>query len=244
MPPPAQVLLVGFAGFSLAYWAQGRGFAYHAYPARALAFTGFAYAAALAVSAVAKLDIPVARWVRLAMSFCLLAVSLNFTRLWTDPVITWLARFNMETGDRGSMRSELIARINAVVPRGGFVYAFSSHPFPAFPTLSYTEAEYGSPLVAQFAIPALLASKRSHDPARLAAIEAVVRSQREQVLADFTRHAPVMVLIETSVERLAMRGRNFDDVAFYSADPRFAAIWSHYVEAEPVNTVRVFMRRD
>ena len=109
--------------------------------------------------------------------------------------------------------------------------------------MSYTSAEWGSPMVGQFALPALLVRDRVGDPARLAALDRAIQAQRDQVLADFTRCPPGLVLIETSPDRLGMRGRNFDDIAFYSADPRFAAIWQQYTEEEPQGSLRVFRRR-
>jgi hypothetical protein len=239
----ALTLTAAFAGFSLSYWAQNKGFAYHAFPALAVAVTLFVYSIPIAARALVRVAWPIRNWVRISMAACPVVVALNLLRLWSTPVDTWLARYDMRTGDIGMFRSELIARINASVPRGEFVYAFSSHPFPAFPTMSYTAAEWGSPLVGQFAIPAFLARDRVKDPARLAALDLAVQAQREQVVADFAQHAPSMVLIETREDRLGMRGRHFDDIAFYSSDPRFAAIWRQYVEADSIGTLRVFVRR-
>lgn len=242
-PPPARALTAAFAGFSLAYWAQGKGFSYHAYPALAFAFTMFAYAIPQAARVLRDLKLPVASWIKIGMAACVVAFAMHCTRVWSKPVVAWYDKYEAGSGEVGAFRTDLIARINAAVPRGGYVYAFSSHPFPAFPTISYTDAEWGSPLAGQFAVPALLARKRLDDPAQLAALDAAVNAQREQVLADFQRHAPALVLIETRYDRLGMRGRRFDDVAFYSQDPRFAAIWRHYAEVEPIGTLRVFVRR-
>ena len=242
-PAPARALTAAFAGFSLGYWAQGKGFSYHAYPTLACAFTFFAYAIALAARTVRHMNLRLHDGVKLGLAVCVVAIGLHFTRVWSKPVDKWLMQYNVAYGEIGVFRSELIARVNASVPRGGYVYAFSSHPFPAFPTISYTAAEFGSPLGAQFALPAMLARKRVSDPARLAALDAAVQWTREQVLADFIRHQPAMVLIETREDRLGMRGRDFDDIAFYAAEPRFAAIWSHYVEVRGIGTLRVFMRR-
>jgi hypothetical protein len=242
-PAPARALTAAFLGFSFSYWAQGRGFSYHAYPALATAFTLFAYAAVPAAGAIRALNLPVRPLIKVGLAACVGLFALHCTRVWSKPVVGWYDKYEAQAGEVGALRTELIERINATVPRGGYVYAFSSHPFPAFPTMSYTAAEWGSPLAGQFALPAMLARKRVSDPARLAAIDAAVQSQREQVLKDFVLHEPAMVLIETRPDRLGMRGRNFDDVAFYNADPRFAAIWRHYVEAKPVGSLRVFMRR-
>lgn len=241
-PPAALALTAAFAGFSFSHWAQHKGFAYHAYPALAVAVTLSAYATALAARALLQVKWPVSQWVKVAMAACPVVVAMNGVRLWSEPVSDWAAIYDMRSGRIGSFRSEVIDRVNAAVPRGGCVYAFSSHPFPAFPTMSYTVAEWGSPMVGQFVLPALLARDRVGDPARLAALDRAVQAQREQVLADFTRCPPDLVLIETGPERLGMHGRTFDDLAFYNADPRFAALWQRYTEADPLGSLRVFRR--
>lgn len=51
-----------------------------------------------------------------------------------------------------------------------------------------------------------------------------------------------MVLVETRRDRLAMRGRHFDDIAFYSSDPRFADLWRHYHETRREGSIRIFLR--
>jgi hypothetical protein len=239
----ARVLTVAFAGFSLSNWAQNKGFAYHAYPALAVAVTLFFYSVPVAARALLRVKWPIGNWLRVSTAVCLIVVALNLVRLWSDPVHVWIARFDMRTGEIGVFRSQLIARINASVPRGEYVYAFSSHPFPAFPTMSYTAAEWGSPMVGQFAIPAFLARDRVKDPKRLAALDRAVQAQREQVIADFSRHPPSLVLVETQPYRLGMEGRKFDDIEFYSSDPRFAALWRQYVETPSIGTLRIFVRR-
>jgi hypothetical protein len=40
-----------------------------------------------------------------------------------------------------------------------------------------------------------------------------------------------------------MNGRQFDDIAFYLADPRFRRIWQDYEEYPPMGPLRVFIRR-
>ena len=243
-PPHAVVLATAFAGFSFSHWAQRKGFAYHAYPALACAVTLLGYAVVLGTRALSSVRWPIAGWVKVAMATCAVCVGLNFARIWYLHVTDWARLYDMDQGDIGSFRSHLIARINATVPPGGRVYAFSSHPFPAFPTMSYTAAEWGSPMVGQFAMPALMMRDEVHDPELQVEIDRAVQAQREQVVQDFERSAPAMVLVTTGPDRLGMHGRDFDDLAFYTAEPRFAAIWQQYAEANSFGPLRVFVRRD
>ena len=40
-----------------------------------------------------------------------------------------------------------------------------------------------------------------------------------------------------------MNGRQFDDLAFYMEDPRFAPIWSQFEELPPLGPFGVFVLR-
>jgi hypothetical protein len=242
-PAPAMALFAAFAGFSFSHWAQRKGFAYHAYPAMACAVTLLAFATLQAARALSCVRWPIGGWLKVAMAACAVIVGLNLGRLWYRPVSDWARVYDMDGELVGGYRSRLIARINATVPRDERVYAFSTHPFPAFPTMSYTAAEWGSPMAAQFAIPALLMLDQVKDPEARAAVERAVQAQRDQVVQDFERHPPTMVLVTTGPGRLGMHDRDFDDLAFYTAETRFAAIWRQYSEAEPFGSMRVFLRR-
>jgi hypothetical protein len=243
LPVHAMALFTAFAGFSISHWAQQKGFAYHAYPAWACAATLVGYGAVPAARALASSSWPIGGWLKIAMAAVPVIIAANFARMGNLYVNDWARLYDMKGDMIGGYRSYLIARINATVPAGGHVYAFSTHPFPAFPTMSYTAAEWGSPMVGQFAIPAFVERAEVTDPQRLAALDRAVQAQREQVLRDFQNRAPDMVLLATGPERLGMTGREFDDIAFYSADPRFAAIWAQYDEAERIGSLRVFLRR-
>src|SRR5262245_9562582 len=70
VPAPARALTAAVAGFSLSFWAQRKGFAYHAYPVLASAFTLFAYAAAPAAGTIRNLKLPVSSWVKVGMAAC------------------------------------------------------------------------------------------------------------------------------------------------------------------------------
>jgi hypothetical protein len=241
-PSQALALSAALAGFAFSHWAQRKGFAYHAFPALAVSLTLFCYAAGVAARSLRQLRLAVSSPVKTAMAACLLLVAGNFLRIWVEPVTDWLTRYDARTGSIGMFRAELIARIDAALPRGGYVYAFSSHPFPAFPTLSYTAAEWASPMVAQYGLPAFFARAQVQDPVRLAALDRAVQAQRDQVLRDFTAHSPDLVLLQTGA-RMGIRGK-VDDIAFYSEDPRFAEIWRHYAEVRGLGSLRVFMRRN
>jgi hypothetical protein len=63
------------------------------------------------------------------------------------------------------------------------------------------------------------------------------------VVEDLERRPPSIVFAEGSGARLGMNGRQFDDIAFYLADPRFRRIWANYEEYPPLGRLRVFVLR-
>lgn len=242
VPVLARALLAAFIGFSISNWAQRKGYGYHAYPALASAAVLLAAVTPAAARALARSRIEAHHWVKAGMAFTLVAVAANTAWQRVLPVRDWLKLYDMRTGKIGFARSTLIEVINREIPGKGYVYALSSHPFPAFPIMSYTHAEYGSAFVCQFAVPADVRRKEIPDAARLPQLDAAVKLQRDSVIDEFTRHEPGVVLIESGA-RLGMPYRRFDDIAYYSQDPRFAAIWSHYQERAPIGSIRIFVRR-
>lgn len=236
----ARVLLAAIVGFCLSHWGQGRGFAYHAFPALATSIVFFAYAVARAVHVVQTRARTARTGLKLALTACLGLLVAERGWAWSLPARQWLIAYDTAHGEIGQMRRTLVDTVNRYAPRGSYVYAFSSHPFPAFPTMSYAQAEWGSAFPAQFAIPAYV---RRHKPATVdpAALEHAVTLQRQYVLDEFRRYQPRVVLVQSLPGRLGMRG-SFDDVAFYSEDPQFARIWRSYHEAGLVGSVRIYVR--
>jgi hypothetical protein len=177
---------------------------------------------------------------RLALAACVGLLAADCGWAWSLPARHWLAAYDTVNGEIGQTRRMLVAAVNQYAPRGSYVYAFSSHPYPAFPTMSYTQAEWGSAFPAQFAIPAYVRRRRpaTVDPA---AVERAMTLQRQYVLDEFQRYQPRVVLVETRQFRLGMRGP-FDDIAFYSQEPAFARIWRGYREAGMVGSVRIYVR--
>jgi hypothetical protein len=236
----ARVLLAAIVGFGVSHWAQGKGFAYHAFPALATATVFFAYAVARMLHLMQARARTARPALRLALVACLALLVAERGWTWSLPARQWLAAYDTADGYVGQMHRALVDVVNRYAPRGSYVYAFSSHPFPAFPTMSYAQAEWGSAFPAQFAIPAYV---RRHKPpgVELAAIERAVDLQRRYVLDEFRRYRPRVVLVQSWRGRLGMRGP-FDDVAFYSEDPQFALIWRSYREAGLVDSVTIYVR--
>jgi hypothetical protein len=244
-PVHARALIAVLAGFALNYWLQRKGFVYHLYPVVATVIVLLVYGCACVCRTLLTGGYTARVWMS-ALATCVL-VLLTWNQLsdryWQTRI--WLKQYNVETGEVGRIRQALIDRVNGLAPaQGGHVYAFSTHPFPAFPTLNYVHAEWSSALPCQFAIPAIVRRKEVSDERLQSELTRAESYQRETVLKDFMTHRPDVVLIAPAVPRLGLGFRRFDDIAFYTSDPRFAAIWRVYREVEGINGVRIFVRSE
>lgn len=238
------MLLAWIAGFSASYWLQGKGFPYHAYPILGTSCVFLAYAVMRAGRMLWRS--PVLRRPALRSLVIAILVLVAFPAL-REPfwqAQQWYRSADPATGDWGRARQALIDRLHSLgVGPGVYVYAFSTHPHPGFPTVNYLGAQWAGSTVTQFAVPAHVRRHEMTDPARLAEIERAMALQLSIIVADLQRHPPAYVMVEARQQRLGLAFRRFDDLAHYGQDPDFARLWNCYVEIEPVDRIRLFRRR-
>lgn len=242
----AHALLVAWImGFSASYWLQGKGFPYHAYPILGTSCLFLAYALARGGRAVwssAWLRRPAVRWLALG---AMLVIALPVLREPFGQAQRWYRAADREHGEWGRTRQRLIDRLRALgVGPSDYLYAFTTHPHPGFPTVNYLGAKWSGRMVAQFAIPAHVRRPEVTDPAMLARIDRASALQLAVVIEDMARHPPSFVMVEARQRRLGLAYRKFDDLAYYLEAPGFARLWSCYVEIERVDQIRLFRRRE
>jgi hypothetical protein len=239
------MLLAWIAGFSACYWLQGKGFPYHAYPVLGASCLFLAYTVVHAGRCVwhsVLIRRPVMRWFVLA-ALLLVAAPVLYEPFWQAQ--QWYRSADPQTGDWGRMRQAVIDRLRAQgVGAGDYLYAFSTHPHPGFPTVNYLGAQWSGRMVAQFAVPAYVRRSEVKDPALLTQIDRAMALQLAIVVEDLQRNPPSYVMVEQRQWRLGLAFRKFDDLAFYKQDPDFVQLWNCYVEIEPVGQIRLFRRRD
>lgn len=237
------VVALAWLGYSISYFVQAKGFVYHAYPVLvcSIVFLGVSFAAGMRKMFARE---PAARtpmtWVVVVASAALLILPVKHAH---DAVARWYFTYNVAWGGTGRFREAVIGIVNQLAPRkGSYFYAFSTHPFPGFPTASYTAAEWSGRAINQLFIPAYARINEISDPLQRAAVVAAGELQRTIVIEDMQRRPPSVVFAERSTSsRLGMNGRQFDDIAFYLQDPRFQKIWARYQELQPVGPLRVFV---
>jgi hypothetical protein len=161
-----------------------------------------------------------------------------------DGVVRWYFTYNMAWGPTGQFRQAVIDTVNHFAPtQQSYFFAFSTHPFPGFPTASYTVAEWSGRSIVQPFIAAYARRDEVQDPAVRERIINAAEYQRRMVIEDFERRPPAIVFAERNRARLGMNGRQFDDIAFYLSDPQFRRIWKNYDEHPPMGPLRVFVLR-
>jgi len=222
------VICAATAGFLLSYVAQHKSYSYHLLPVTA--------GAALTIATLLS-GSNLSRKRRMTASL-MLALLLVQPTLNTG---NWLLR-NGPGGPRAATQSRLIEAIDREAGDGRFLVV-AVHPFPAFPTALYSQAEQVSRTNSHWFLPAVVQLRNgaiAPDPGALGVAE---RNAREFVLRDLS-HKPDLVIIDTDSARHTVGKRNFDFLSFYQEDEQFRAAWVPYREIAPLEGFRLFVRRE
>jgi hypothetical protein len=238
------VMLVAGLGFAVSYFVQAKGFVYHAYPVLvcSLVFLGICFGNGLARAMAVWRD--TGSSLRFVLMPIVVLLVLPPVKQAHDDVFGWYSSYNIAWGPTGQWRQAIIETVNNFAPtRQSYFFAFSTHPFPGFPTASYTSAEWTGRSIVEPFIPALARINEVTDPEIRERVVRAGEYQRQMVIEDFQRRPPSVVFSERTTARLGMNGVPFDDIAFYLADPRFQQIWKNYEEYPPMGPFRVFVMR-
>lgn len=238
------VVLVAGLGFAVSYFVQAKGFVYHAYPVLVCSVTFLGICLGQGFHRAWSAWRETGSSLHFALLPAVVLLALPPIKQAHDDVVRWYFTYNIAWGPSGQFRQAVIDTVNHFAPtRQTYFFAFSTHPFPGFPTASHTESEWSGRSISQPLIPAYARISEVTDPK---VREKVVRAgeyQRRMVIEDFERRPPSIVFAERSRARLGMNGVQFDDIAFYLTDPRFQRIWKNYEEYPPMGPLRVFVLR-
>jgi len=238
------VILLTGAGYTASYFVQFKGYVYHAYPLLACAVIFFGICLATSLARTWTQWHETRRPLLFAAFAAALLLAIPPIKHVHDGVTRWYFQYNIAWGPAGRFRQAIIDSVNRFAPnRGTYFFALSTHPFPGFPTASYTAAEWSGRSICQSIIPAYARRDEVSDRTLMNELIRAADFQRRIVIEDFERRPPSIVFVERSRARLGMNGRQFDDLSFYSEDPRFQRIWRDYEEHPPMGPLRVFIRR-
>jgi hypothetical protein len=208
----AAALGLAAAGFFAAAMIQGEYYSYHIFPAFAFLLLGF-------VLGIPRMPRP---WSSAAIALAILAAALNLY----SSASGLLNR--SDAGAFGRQAAAMNAFVESHVPPGGSFLAIATHPYPGFPTALYAQREWASTRNSRIFLPAVVRLREGSVPPNPRLLSFAESGAREAMLRDLSKN-PDLVLIDQQSDRHAIGASKFDFLAFYSEDPRFAALWSHYI---------------
>ena len=219
--PPAEkqvmgVMLAAAAGFIVSYLIQNKGFTYQAIPADIIALAAAAWAFARP------------EWKVDAATFL-------------RGGITAIVGFALFSGQQLYYPDDAALRqaVREYSPDAKSVFLASTRVSDAFPAVREMKLTWASTLPTQWFAPYVAA----HGGEGASSADAIVHLARRTVVADMKRWLPELVLVDEGKEQSFISSGSFDHVAFWSADPEFAALWKGYERRGTVETFAVYTRK-
>jgi hypothetical protein len=126
----------------------------------------------------------------------------------------------------------------------GSIYFFSSHVRAGFPMTVYADVEWASRFPALWTLPAV--ARRRHEAGHDGDTELLAEIDRfttDAVIADFSASLPELVFVDARPRKPWYRDIDFDFIAHFSADPRFAALWARYERIGGEQGFEIYRRR-
>lgn len=231
--------------YAIAYLLQRKGYEYHRFPALAAAIVLLTLSAATAAKSLIRRSCPERMSTRV-IGACTI-ITLWLVGVWPgiEHLRTWYQAANTTDGPIGLRETDLIQTVGSLIQHPGeYVYAFSTHPYPGFPTLNYLPARWGARSNSQFAIPAIVKEMQGSRGDKESEMAAAIALARDIVLEDFVQRRPRVLLVDTGRRKHAIGRRRFDFMKFFSGEPRLAAILARYCEIKHISNIRILVRSD
>jgi hypothetical protein len=128
----------------------------------------------------------------------------------------------------------------------GSIYVFSTNVWMAYPLINYARLETSWRFPTRWLLPGAL--RRGNDvTAEIPAAEremlrSIERYVVDDVIEDFQRHAPELVLIDVRPKKSYFADMSFDYLSYFLDDPRFASIWSNYEKVAELDEAYLYRR--
>jgi len=221
-PPQAamgDVLSVAAAALFVVYLVQMKGWGHHLYPTTAILVM---LGGMIATAASAAFPM---RMAALATAFAFFVPAAAAAEI-RNPVMDRLMPYVRQHAAQGS------------------IYFFSSHVHAGFPMTVYAEVKWASRFPALWLLPEIARSRHAavHDThaERLAEIH---RFTTDAVIADLSASLPELVFVDARPRKPWYGDLDFDFIAHFSADPRFAALWARYERIGGEQGFEIYRRR-
>jgi hypothetical protein len=220
---------------TLAGLAQGKGWDYHFFTARAaLALL----VGAVTVEGLAGLGRPLRGGAALGAAAAVIGLLFGFTGVLNPPF-----KGPRNFANTAASRFLPVVEANAA---GRPVLWLTTSIYPQFPVLNYTDSRLAMPFMSLWVLPALYGPADApdgtvayHAPAAMGRAERIVY---QGVVAGLTHEHPALVLVEQAGREGGFHGLPFDYLAYFTRDPAFAAEWSHYRLLTRIDGVGIYRR--
>jgi hypothetical protein len=151
---------------------------------------------------------------------------------------------------RGGYQSIYVEHLTPVVRKhaaGSAIYIFTSNVSAAFPLVNVAGVRWASRFPMQWLLPGLV-RRRAELAQQGVAVEPeglreIRRYAVDSVVADLIRWSPALVFVDVREDKSYFGGLQFDYIAYFSEDPRFAQIWSRYELLLDFGTYHLYRRR-
>ena len=123
--------------------------------------------------------------------------------------------------------AELYNLIKQHTDEGDYIVQLGSTPYPAFSLVNYTQTRWSLPFTDLWFLTGLY---RGWGPFRtIAEMDETEQYLMDAAVSEMVAHPPKLIFV--------LDRQNFDYIAYFSQDERFAELWSHY---EPLTQLTVF----
>jgi hypothetical protein len=141
-----------------------------------------------------------------------------------------------------SLVDQLLPFVRVHAPES--IYVFSANVSPAFPMAVYADVQWASRFPSLWLIPGIEQRRRaasSHSDADV--LVEIERFATDAVIADLSRGRPGIVFVDVRPWKPWQAATDFNFIARFSADPRFAALWERYQLIGEVDGFEVYRLR-
>ena len=135
---------------------------------------------------------------------------------------------------RNAFMTEMAPLVTALPP-GSSIYVFTAQVSEAFPMVNYAGVGWSSRFDTFWLLPGLV---RQPAPSR-----EIEQFMRDAVVEDLTRQPPALIFVDVARYKVYFGDRDFDYISYFSADPRFATIWTGYQPLTRAGHFLVFRQR-
>jgi hypothetical protein len=231
----ARILAAAAVAAYAAYLAGRTDFDYHRQP--------------FLVFAIATLALPLLRALSWGGIVAAVVFGVGVASLWIAPLDVHDARRAGREWPgwiQGAVTTDILRSVESG-GRGGPFFLFASSVADAFPAVNYAGVDWASRFSCLWLLPAVIRARAESGgaipEARRQRLDEIERYVVDAVIVDLERARPELVFVPHVQQHQAFGGIDFDFLAYFERDRRFARFWSGYELRDDTPFYRVYAPR-